>query len=86
MHTKTGQHDEVVPLALKAGLPRKRLHDARHGAEDMLLDAGVDLKVIQAWLGHSTITLTANTYLRARKPLMGEAARKLAAIFGARKQ
>jgi integrase len=46
----------------KAGLPPVRLHDLRHGAATLAFAAGADLKMIQAMLGHSSITITADTY------------------------
>lgn len=39
-----------------------RLHDLRHGAATLALAAGVELKVVQEMLGHSSIVLTADTY------------------------
>jgi integrase len=50
-------------LAAQAGLPPVRLHDLRHGAASLALLAGTDLKVIADQLGHSSIVLTADTYL-----------------------
>jgi site-specific recombinase XerD len=49
-------------LTIEAGLPPIRLHDLRHGAASLMLAAGVDLKVVQETLGHSSVVLTANTY------------------------
>ena len=46
----------------KAGLPRIRIHDLRHTAATQLLERGVHPKVVQEMLGHSTITLTLDTY------------------------
>jgi integrase len=43
-------------------LPPVRLHDLRHGAATLALAAGVELKVVQEMLGHSSIVLTADTY------------------------
>jgi integrase len=40
----------------------RRLHDLRHGAATLTLAAGADMKTVQQLLGHSTYTLTANTY------------------------
>ena len=34
----------------------------RHSCASLLYANGIDLKAIQEWLGHSTITTTANTY------------------------
>ncbi|MFE7301285.1 tyrosine-type recombinase/integrase [Streptomyces sp. NPDC057579] len=44
------------------GLPPIRLHDLRHGAATLAHAAGADLKDIQEMLGHSSITITADTY------------------------
>jgi site-specific recombinase XerD len=48
--------------AFQAGLPAVALHGLRHGSATYLLAAGVDVKVVQARLGHSTSTLTRDTY------------------------
>lgn len=40
----------------------RREHDLRHTAATIWLSQGVDLKTVQQWLGHSTATLTADTY------------------------
>ncbi len=49
-------------LARDAGLPPVRLHDLRHGAATLALAGGADLKTVSEMLGHSTITITADTY------------------------
>ena len=50
-------------LALsRLGLPRVRFHDLRHGVASMLLAQGVPLKLVSEQLGHSTISITADTY------------------------
>ena len=70
--------DDVL---VEAKLPKKRLHDARHGAGTALLDLGVDLKVISAFLGHSTIQMPADTYLHTRRAVLGDAVAKLDALY-----
>jgi integrase len=45
------------------GLPPIRLHDLRHGAATLMLLAGEELKTIADQLGHSSVVLTADTYL-----------------------
>jgi integrase len=50
-------------LVAGSGLPPIRLHDLRHGAGSLALQAGADLKVIQDQLGHSSIVFTADTYV-----------------------
>ncbi len=54
-------------LTALAGLPPIRLHDLRHGAASLALSAGVELKVVQELLGHSSIVLTADTYTNSRE-------------------
>lgn len=45
----------------KTGLGR-RPHDLRHTAASLWIAAGVDIKTVSAWLGHSTAKLTLDTY------------------------
>jgi integrase len=39
-----------------------RPHDLRHTAVSLWIAAGVDIKTVSAWLGHSTAKLTLDTY------------------------
>ena len=50
-------------LVKRSGLPPVRLHDLRHGAATLMLLQGTELKVIADQLGHSSVVLTADTYL-----------------------
>jgi integrase len=45
-----------------AGLPRMRFHDLRHSAATILLSMGVQTKVIQDLLGHSSYSVTMDIY------------------------
>jgi integrase len=45
-----------------AGLPDIRFHDLRHSAATLLLAQGVHPRVVMEILGHSSISLTMNTY------------------------
>ena len=45
-----------------AGLRRIRLHDLRHGQASLMLAAGIDMAIVSKRLGHSTITITSDTY------------------------
>lgn len=66
-------------LAAEHGLPPIRLHDLRHGAATLALAAGVELKVVQDMLGHSSIVLTADTYTSVLPEVAHTAAEKVAA-------
>ncbi|GIJ49747.1 site-specific integrase [Virgisporangium aliadipatigenens] len=72
--------DHFQFLVRQAGLPPVRLHDLRHGAATLALAAGVDMKVVQAMLRHSSITVTADTYTSVLPDLARTAAEKTAAI------
>lgn len=70
--------DMFEDLTIGAGLPPIRLHDLRHGAASLMLAAGVDMKIIQETLGHSSVVLTANTYTSVYTELSAAAAEKTA--------
>jgi integrase len=77
-------HPETVSerfdrLVTDAGLPPIRLHDLRHGAATYLKAAGADLKDIQETLGHSSITITSDTYTAVILELNAERAKADAA-------
>ncbi len=51
------------PALIRAGLsPETRFHDLRHSYASLLIAAGGHSKAIQERLGHSSITVTLNTY------------------------
>lgn len=60
-----------------AGLPRYRFHDLRHATASLLLAEGLDLFTVKEILGHSQISLTANTYGHMTDRLSEAAARGL---------
>ena len=51
------------PVILRRlGLKRIRFHDLRHSCASLMLSNGVPMKMIQDWLGHSSMSTTANIY------------------------
>ena len=68
--------------ATKADLPVIRFHDIRHTYASLALAAGVHPKVVSERLGHSSITITLDTYSHAIPALQEEAANKVAALRG----
>lgn len=61
----------------KTGVSRVRFHDLRHTHATQLLRQGVHPKVVAERLGHSSITLTLDTYSHVVPGLQEEAARQL---------
>jgi len=64
-------------VLLKAGLPEIRFHDLRHTAATLMLQQGVHPKVVQERLGHSSISLTLDTYSHVIPSMQQEAADKM---------
>jgi integrase len=74
-------HDRLQRSLLRAKLPRIRIHDLRHTAASLLLARGVHPRVVQELLGHSTITLTLETYSHTTPALHLEAANQMDILF-----
>ena len=66
--------DAHLPDAERRRLRPIRLHDLRHGAASMALAAGFDIATVSKKLGHSSISITADTYSH----LIGGVGRKMA--------
>ncbi|MCF3104521.1 site-specific integrase [Streptomyces roseoverticillatus] len=60
-------------IGQRAGLPRIRLHDARHGCASLLFAAGVQPRVVMEILGHSQIAVTMNVYTHVSEDSRREA-------------
>jgi integrase len=60
-----------------AGLPEIRFHDLRHSAATLMLQQGINPKIVQERLGHSDISLTLNTYSHVLPHMQEEAAEKM---------
>lgn len=71
------------PLLGRAGLPRIRFHDLRHTAATLLLAEGVHPKIVAERLGHSSVTITLDTYSHVLKGMQREAASKLDVLLAA---
>lgn len=73
---------EWKAILAAAGLPPVRLHDARHGVATLLLEAGVDLHVIQTILGHSSV-LTTKGYAHVNTRLAREGLERMERLLTA---
>jgi integrase len=71
--------DKVLPAA---GLPQTvRLHDLRHSCATFLVVQGVHPRVVQEYLGHSSIHITMETYAHVLPETHKDAAAKMNALF-----
>ena len=61
----------------EAGVHKRTFHNLRHSAASLLYANGADIKMIQEVLGHSQISLTANTYTHLGEAMRREAAAKM---------
>lgn len=85
-----GQGGPISPVILTrafkqilqaAKLPNLRVYDLRHSHATLLLQGGVAPKVASERLGHSTITLTMDTYSHVLPSMQREAASKVSSIL-----
>jgi integrase len=72
---------EFHPLLKKAGLPRMRFHDLRHTAASLLLNRGVNIKVVSEMLGHADVSMTLRVYAHVMPHMQQAAASIMDDIF-----
>ena len=69
----------------KLDVPRIRLHDLRHTHASILLQQGVNAKVVSERLGHSSVAFTMTVYQHVMPGMQAQAAATFgAAVFGDR--
>lgn len=76
-------HQYFRPVLRKAKLPMIRPYDLRHSAATLLLAAGEHPKIVAERLGHSTTTLTMDTYSHVLPDMQDGAASRLDLLLGA---
>lgn len=80
LHSSVVYH-RLNRAAERAGVGRIRVQDLRHTHASLLLKRGVHPKVVQERLGHSSISLTLDTYSHVAPGLQEAAARSLDGLF-----
>lgn len=76
-----GDRGEWTALLTNLGVPAVDLHSARHTAATLLMDQGVDVKVVQSILGHAQATTT-QRYQHADQTMARAALQGLADSLG----
>ncbi|MFI8204456.1 tyrosine-type recombinase/integrase [Streptomyces sp. NPDC085937] len=69
-------------LCRDANVRRVRVHDLRHTCASLLLSRGVDARTIMETLGHSTITMTLDTYAHVMDTTLRAAADRMDDALG----
>lgn len=68
-------------ITADAKLPKIRFHDLRHTAATLLLAQGVHPRLVMDTLGHSSISLTMNTYSHVLPAMRAEVADRMNSIL-----
>ena len=69
-------------LLFRTGLPRVRFHDLRHTCATLLLEAGVNPRVVAERLGHTTPALVLNVYGHVTERMQEQATAVLDQVMG----
>ena len=77
LHAHNATQRDFTRVAKLAGVPRIRFHDLRHCHATLLLQQGVHPKIVQERLGHSTISMTLDTYSHVVPGMQERAAAEL---------
>lgn len=68
---------DYVSKQFKKYCPRHKLHDLRHTFATICLEKGIALRVVQKWLGHTSIDTTAKIYTHVMDEFQRQEASKL---------
>lgn len=72
---------DYVTSHFKEYCPNHKLHDLRHTFATRCLEAGIPMKTVQLWLGHSNYSTTADIYSHVTSEFMQSEVKKLNDIF-----
>ncbi len=73
---------EFAPILKRVGLPPLRFHDLRHTAATLLLRQGIHPKIVAEMLGHSTVSMTLDTYSHVLPDMQKDATAALDRLLG----
>ncbi len=68
-------------ITRRAGLPAIRLHDARHTAATLALEANIDIKIVSKRMGHTKTGFTRDRYQHVRPAMLDDATERVVALL-----
>jgi len=74
-------YKRFVRICRRADLPRIAFHDLRHTCATLLREAGVNVEVVSAMLGHSDIRVTLAVYSHVQPGMLEGAADAMAKVL-----
>jgi integrase len=75
--SSTVDSDEWHRCLSLCGIPRRRLHDARHTAATLMYSQGIGIETISRALGHSSSAITSRLYVHSAEEPLKAAAQKM---------
>ena len=75
-------HFPFLAICEEAGLPRITIHGLRHTTATALLLRGVPVHVVSRFLGHSSVTMTLNTYAHVLATSQQDVAGEVDVLYG----
>ncbi|MFC1933342.1 site-specific integrase [Chloroflexota bacterium] len=73
-------------FVVRSGLKAIRFHDLRHTHASLMLKQGIHPKIVQERLGHSSITMTLDTYSHVAPGLQEAAAVRFDELLHSRRE
>ena len=73
--------EQFLRLLKKYDIPKVRFHDLRHTYATLLMESGVQAKVVQELMGHSSISTTLDIYTHVSEDLKTESIRGVETVF-----
>ena len=73
--------EQFLRLLKKYDIPKVRFHDLRHTYATLLMESGVQAKVVQELMGHSSISTTLDIYTHVSEDLKTESIIGVETVF-----
>ena len=79
--SRKGYQNTIIKIRHRLGLDNVNVHTMRHTFATRCSEAGIPAKVVQKWLGHSTLEMTLNVYTHVNADFEAEMTDKIDTYF-----